>query len=278
VPDALDRVLAMTNHGLGQKIKVERDYRPAPRVLADPIGLAQVFLNLIMNAMQSLHATKRAGTLRVATYMNPEGEVVAEVEDDGAGVPAAIARRIFDPFFTTKPPGFTGLGLAVSHEIVRNLGGRLELVAGREVGALFRMTLPAAELRDDAEVAGAPKRLRVLIVEEEYGLLIALKRSLGDGFLVATERDAHTAFARMQRGERFDALVTSLLLTDPTVTQFFGSIHALDPAQARRVLFLTGLPISAEADALVERHIDQTVALSARQDEFQSVVRAAARR
>lgn len=278
IQDAIERVLAMSAHAYRSRIEIQRDFGPTPRVLADPIGLSQVFLNLVVNAIEAIQSASGTGVIRVSTHMSDAGEVIAEVEDDGPGVPEDIARRIFDPFFTTKPPGYTGLGLAVSHEIARNLGGTLELLGGRAVGACFRLTLPAAELPSDRADGETPARLRVLIVEEEYGLLIALKRGLGDRFLVATERDAPTALARLRRGERFDAVLLSLMLTDLSTSQLYEAISALDGAQASRVLFLTGLPFSPEIERFAAAYPERHVSLAARPDELQEAVRAAARR
>ncbi len=278
VQDAIDRVLAMSSHAFGARIKLVRDFRPTPRVLADPIGLSQVFLNLVVNAVEAIQSSGGTGTIRVATFLGDQGEVVTEIEDDGPGVEPAIAKRIFDPFFTTKPPGYTGLGLAVSHELVRGLGGALELVAATERGARFRLTLPAAELPHDPDTAGEARRLRVLVIEEEYGLLIALKRAFGDRFLVATERDAPTALARLRRGERFDAILVGAIMTDLSVSEIYAAIAMLDPAQARRVAFLTGLPVGSETEQFLEGFTDRLVPLAARPDELQQAIREAARR
>lgn len=276
IQDAIDRVLAMSSHAFGARIKLVRDFRPTPRVFADPIGLSQVFLNLVVNAVEAIQSSGGTGTIRVATYLGDQGEVVAEIEDDGPGVEPGTKERIFDPFFTTKPPGYTGLGLAVSHELVRGLGGTLELVDPTRGGARFRLTLPAAELPHDE--AGEGRRLRVLLIEEEYGLLIALKRAFGDRFLVATERDAPTALARLRRGERFDAILIGVVMTDLSVPEVYRSIAELDEAQARRVAFLIGLPVGTETEQFLESFSDRLVPLSARPHELQQAIRDVARR
>jgi len=68
--------------------------------------------------------------------------IVFEVEDQGPGVPAAMAEQIFEPFVTTKQEGLgTGLGLSISKKIVESLGGKIEVVLDRENGALFLVTL-----------------------------------------------------------------------------------------------------------------------------------------
>jgi PAS domain S-box-containing protein len=277
VQDAVERVLAMFGHELGS-VRIVRDYRPAPRVLADPIGLSQIFLNLVVNALQALDSGRGDNQIRVATYLSETGEVVGEVEDTGSGVADAIAGRIFEPFFTTKPPGKgTGLGLAVTHEIVRGLGGRIEHHRGDLGGTLFRVTLPAAELKAERAEQGEDDKLRALIVEEEYGLLIALKRMIEPDFLVATERDAPTALARLRRGERFDAILSSLLLTELSTPRFHEEVAKIDPGQAARMMFLSGLPLGPEAAAFAAAQRKRLVPLSAGNRELQAFLRSAAR-
>ena len=281
IQDAIDRVLAMSSHAFGARIKLVRDFRPTPRVFADPIGLSQVFLNLVVNAVEAIQSSGGTGTIRIATYLGDQGEVVAEIEDDGPGVEPGTEERIFDPFFTTKPPGYTGLGLAVSHELVRGLGGTLELGDPSRGGARVPPTPPAAEL-PHGEAGGGPagegRRLRVLLIEEEYGLLIALRRAFGDRFLVATERDAPTALARLRRGERFDAILIGVVMTELSVPDVYRSITELDEAQARRVAFLIGLPVGTETEQFLESFSDRLVPLSARPHELQQAIRDVARR
>ncbi len=279
VQDAVERVVAMCTHEIGST-KLVRDFRPAPRVLADPIGLSQVYLNLILNALQAIEGRNNPDDyVRLATYLSETGEVVGEVEDTGPGVPEELAGRIFEPFFTTKPPGKgTGLGLAVSHQIVRGLGGRLEVITPRERGALFRVTLPAAELRTASVEQGEDAKIRLLIVEEEYGLLVAYRRMLEPSFLVATERDAPTALARMRRGERFDVILCSLILTELSTAKFYEEVGKIDVDQAARMTFLSGLPLRGEEqESFAAAHRTRLVSLSAGHQELQGALRRAAR-
>jgi C4-dicarboxylate-specific signal transduction histidine kinase len=109
-----------------------------PPVVADERRLAQVLLNLLLNAADAM-----GGRGEVVIAGRAEGgAVVVDVEDSGPGIPEAVRPRIFDPFFTTKEPGQgTGLGLAVCHGIVESFGGSIEAGCAEGGGARLRLTL-----------------------------------------------------------------------------------------------------------------------------------------
>jgi signal transduction histidine kinase len=114
-----------------------------PPVTADPHRLGQVFINLLVNARQAMEAAEKGRAITVSTRRaGPAVEV--RVADDGPGIPAAVQAKVFDWFFTTKPPGEgTGLGLAVSREILLAHGGNLRIEDTPGGGASFVLELPA---------------------------------------------------------------------------------------------------------------------------------------
>jgi len=114
-----------------------------PEVRGHPHDLQQVFLNLFLNAIQAMPEGGKLGV--VADVV--EGEWVrVEVTDTGSGIPQEHLPQIFDPFFTTKDPGMgTGLGLAVSHGIIEEHGGRIEVTGDPGQGTTFSVYLPVAE-------------------------------------------------------------------------------------------------------------------------------------
>jgi signal transduction histidine kinase len=120
-------------------LKLELD--PAdPTILADRFQIEQLFLNLMLNAVQAM---PRGGVLTLRSRQR-DGEVLAEVSDTGVGIPEAIRERIFDPFFSTRAVGEgTGLGLAVSDSIAVAHGGRIDVESRPGEGSVFRVVLPA---------------------------------------------------------------------------------------------------------------------------------------
>jgi len=138
----MDRALALVGpqHRL-QDLEVVREYtHDLPRVPGDREQLCQVFLNLIINAVQAM---PKSGRLTLATGTE-EGEAVwAGVTDTGEGIDERIVDSIFDPFFTTKDDG-SGLGLAIAYRIVESHGGRLEVKSNPGKGTAFTVMLPTA--------------------------------------------------------------------------------------------------------------------------------------
>jgi len=112
-----------------------------PRVRGDHERLRQLLLNLLFNAADALGGK---GRIEVRAS-NGGGVVQLVVQDDGPGIDGEILDQVFDPFVTTKAPGHgTGLGLAVCHTIVEQLGGSIEAANRKQGGATFEVRLPAA--------------------------------------------------------------------------------------------------------------------------------------
>jgi two-component system NtrC family sensor kinase len=99
-----------------------------------------VFLNLLNNAMDAIG---QHGTIDIRTEKAPDGKLVIHIADSGPGIKAEDIKHIFDPFFTTKDPGKgTGLGLYISYDIIRKLGGSITVNNSKSGGAVFTMVLP----------------------------------------------------------------------------------------------------------------------------------------
>ena len=135
--------------GIALNIDVPKDLPPAP---CPPTQLQQILMNLVTNARDAVNLGAPDGVREIgvkAEVANAPGggrEVRLLVSDTGAGVASDALPRIFDPFFTTKPRAQgTGLGLSVSHGIVTELGGRIE-VETRPGHTTFRVCLPLDEV------------------------------------------------------------------------------------------------------------------------------------
>ncbi len=144
VHPVLEDTLKLIRNELRHRARLEKEFHPVPLVDADEAGLGQVFLNLMLNAVQAMSEQEAArNVLTVTTRTGPGGEVVVEVQDTGAGMTPEVLSQLFEPFFTTRTNS-VGMGLSVSHAIVTSLGGTLRAESQPGVGTRFTVTLPAA--------------------------------------------------------------------------------------------------------------------------------------
>jgi PAS domain S-box-containing protein len=259
--------IKMAHNELRHRARVVQSYAPeVPLVEGDASKLGQVFLNLLLNAA---HAIAEGGVerneVRVRAHATDAG-VVVEIEDTGSGIAPSVMPRIFDPFFTTKARGVgTGLGLSISHQIVRSMGGEItaESTVGR--GSTFRVTLPAATVQrpgttsDGTEVQALAAR--VLVIDDE----VAVGRSLR--LLLAPENDVmavtsgREALARLESGERFDAILCDLMMPDISGFELYNQLVRIAPEYQNRIIFMTGGAFTEQARdflAKLERpHLDK---------------------
>ena len=126
---------------------VVTDFGELPPVICSLSELNQVFLNLLVNAAQSIGEKARQqpnfrGVIHVTTRTDGD-HIAVTISDTGAGIPASIRHKIFDPFFTTKPVGSgTGQGLTVAHSVVERHGGTIHFTTEEGEGAIFTVKLP----------------------------------------------------------------------------------------------------------------------------------------
>jgi len=146
IHEALKTAIEMLRGRLDRRnITVEEHLGTLPPVSCSPAQLNQVFLNLLVNAMQAIESTHRDDGRIEITTDSENSEIVVEVADNGCGIPEEILPQIFDPFFTTKEVGDgTGLGLSITHSMVQDHGGRLEVESAPGQGTRFRVFLPVA--------------------------------------------------------------------------------------------------------------------------------------
>jgi two-component system NtrC family sensor kinase len=145
----LDHTLRLLGYRLQKEhITVVKDYAPdLPPVFGIRQELEQVLLNLLVNAW---HAMPGGGTITITTQRRDDQAVIA-IADTGCGIPEEHMNRLFEPFFTTKPlEQGTGLGLAVSHQLITGQGGRIDIASRVNEGTTVTITLPLAEGGQDA--------------------------------------------------------------------------------------------------------------------------------
>jgi two-component system NtrC family sensor kinase len=128
-------------------VELEKDYQDLPLLRCHPMQIEQVFMNLLVNAYQSIEealadSPEEIGTIGIATRER-DGGIEVRITDTGSGISAGDLQRIFDPFYTTKEVGVgTGLGLSTSYGIVKQHGGEIEVSSEPGRGSCFAVWLP----------------------------------------------------------------------------------------------------------------------------------------
>ncbi|MBE9095322.1 PAS domain-containing protein [Tychonema sp. LEGE 07203] len=160
----------LQSHSNGRKIEVIKTYGELPKIECYPAQLNQVFMNLLLNAIDAVEeslvlsqsslannistVTNDAGQtfeqnpqIQITTEINRDNLVAIRIVDSGPGIPPEVQSRMFDPFFTTKPIGSgTGLGLSISYQIVKDThGGKLECHSEVGRGTEFAIELPISQ-------------------------------------------------------------------------------------------------------------------------------------
>jgi CheY-like chemotaxis protein len=211
--------------------------------------LGQVFLNLLLNAAQAIpegHADANLIRVRATTH---ENEVIIEIEDTGAGIPGSIIKRIFDPFFTTKAPGVgMGLGLTISHQIVRAMDGQITVSSRPGSGTTFTVTLPAAppELprARASKTTAASERARVLVIDDEPAVGRSLCALLARTHEATGVTHAHEALELLRSGHEYDVILCDLMMPEVSGIDLY---RLLEPRQRERVVFMTGGAFTPQA-------------------------------
>jgi signal transduction histidine kinase/ActR/RegA family two-component response regulator len=263
----------------GVTIEIVRDFAPQARVAGNASELREVFTNLVLNAVDAMHA---GGRLTLATRIDGE-RVVAEVRDTGEGMDDETQARCFDPFFTTKATKGTGLGLSVAYGIVGRHRGTIAVTSAPQKGTTFRLSFPtchgpAAPPRA-TEPAGDTGSFRVLVVDDEpavLSVLCELLEALGHEVTPANGGPEGLACLRAATPDTRPEVVftdlgmpgvtgwdiareAKLLAPDGFVVLVTGWGVQLDPTNARAhgVDFLLGKPFTVEDVEGALRRIQQ---------------------
>jgi signal transduction histidine kinase len=252
VTQVLDATLAMIANEIRHSARLVKDYSQIPHVIANEARLGQVFLNLLMNAVQALpEGDAERNEIRLVLKAPEPHRVLIEVTDNGAGIPSQVRGRIFEPFFTTKPVGIgTGLGLAICHGIVTSLGGSLSFESELGKGTTFRIELPAAVRTLDAtandRLNGEPAPQaslspgRILVIDDEPIVCFSLERLLSREGEVVAMTSARQALSCIEAGERFEVILCDLMMPEMDAPALYDELKRIDPAQAERMIFVTG--------------------------------------
>jgi CheY-like chemotaxis protein len=223
--------------------------------------LAQLFTNLIINAVQAMPDRPAGGNLVRVTAAVVGDEVTIAVADNGSGIAPEVRDRLFMPFATTKPIGVgTGLGLSVCRQIVDALGGTIEVEDGDGdggPGTTFQIRLPRArgnrEPSQPLPAVSAPITARRVLIIDDEPLVRSVTARILRHHEIHTVASVTEALDLLARDPAFDAIICDLMMPGRTGMDFHAALAAIAPALLDRCVFATGGAVTTAARAFVDQ-------------------------
>lgn len=245
LPRALTSAIALVSNEIALRARLVLDYEGLPHVHANEARLGQVFVNLLVNAVQAIPAGDAEGNeIRVSGRADDAGRAIIEIRDTGSGITAEHLQRIFEPFFTTKPIGVgTGLGLSLCHGIVASFGGQITIESPPGEGTLVRVTLPGCDNQAQTVSSASPpaeSKGRLLVIDDEQDFADVLHDSLAPFHEVDTTTHARQALGWIVAGKRFDVILCDMRMPEMTGLDFYSQLAVDNPEQAKRVVLMSG--------------------------------------
>ena len=249
VHHAAEQAITLALNQIKYRARLVKDFGQVPLVLGSDSKLAQVFLNLLINAAHSIdEGHVEHNEIRIRTWAD-DVAVFAEVSDTGKGIAPEHHDRIFEPFFTTKEVGVgSGLGLSISRNIVTAFGGEISFSSEPGKGTRFLIRLPRlpedSQSSDASTQADAPPRStprgRILVVDDEQGIRAIIARMLGRKHEVVTAASGEDAKAILEKDRRFDLIYCDLMMPGISGMELHAWLGERAADLAAQLVFMTG--------------------------------------
>ncbi len=255
----LASVINMARTEIRHRARLVMQLGALPPVMANESRLAQIFLNLILNAVQAIReGDAEKNELRVVTRTDPSGRAVVEVHDTGCGITQEVREKIFLPFFTTKPPGEgTGLGLAICQNLMSAIGGDIEVESEVGKGSSFRLLFPAATPESDRPESKPTStdelHARILVIDDEPSVGTSIRRLLSTCTVLSTE-SAKGALEIFSREPPFDVVLCDIMMPEMSGPDLHDLLERSGRQELlRRFVFMTGGAFTASAREFLAR-------------------------
>lgn len=251
----IDNAIQLAWNEIKHKAKITRSLSTTPQVLGCASRLAQVILNILINAVQAFETdAPDHNEITISTNVNPNGDPILTIKDNGKGIPPHLLPRIFDPFFTTKPDGVgTGLGLSICHSIIQSMGGQIFVQSEVGQGTAFTLIFPGVKTnKSQSEPAKkhTDKKLfrtrhpnaSILVIDDEVSLLEVIEKFLAKYFKVHTMSSSKAVLELFTSPSKphFDVILCDMSMPELSGVRLFKEIKGMVPEAARKFIFLTG--------------------------------------
>lgn len=259
VEETLQSAVRMASNQIHHRAQLVCDFQDLPNIESDEPRLAQVFLNLLVNAAQSItEGTLEENEITLRTRQG-NAEVIVEISDTGEGISPQNLPRIFDPFMTTKPQEMgMGLGLSICQNIMQRLGGRIEVESVLGKGSTFRLYIPAIFTADDSAEFSTPavdlsaSKERLVIIDDESTLLRGLKRQFSKRFDIETFTSGSDVLAYLHSSETPYAILCDLQIPHMSGVEIYRRLCDELPDCADILIFMTGGAFTSEVQQFLE--------------------------
>jgi signal transduction histidine kinase len=233
----------------GITIELTLELTDVPPLLGSATELREVIVNLILNAVQAM---PEGGTLTLRLRHDPARGIWLTVEDTGIGMAPSVRDHIFEPLFTTKGEHGTGMGLAVSHGIVQEHEGTIDVTSEPGEGTRFDITFPPAT---ESAPAPSPKpppldhvAARILMIDDEQMVRSVFSKLLSVRGHAVVSASSGPEGLRRARENGFDIVFVDQAMPDMSGDEFARSLKAVAPHLP--IVLLTGDADVAEQGAL----------------------------
>lgn len=250
VNSIIKRSLGFMHKQIEYRGGIQQNLGATCKAFISPSKLTQVLINLCTNAIHALDEVKddREKVLTISSWDDPlNEEVQVEIEDNGKGIPKDVFPRIFDAFFTTKTKAMgLGLGLAISKNVIEQMGGRIKVRSVPDLGTSFTMHFPMWKREGASEPEALPEvtlpsksGYSVLVIDDDVSLSSAMGRTLESKFRVETVFDGSAGIEALQRSS-FDAILCDLMMPPPDGRDIYEYLKKHKSDHLDRLLFITG--------------------------------------
>src|SRR3989344_3134497 len=285
VNTVLDSVLSMAKNEIQQRALCNFERGDVPPIWIDETRLAQVLLNLLVNAAQAIEPGDiENNSIEIKTSINENQQVCIEISDTGAGMSPEVQKRVFEPFFTTKPIGTgTGLGLPICQNIVNQFKGHMEFESKVGEGTKFRVLFPISahlELPQTTESVDVESRKmqqgQILLIDDDSDLLAVLQEVISTKHDCVGFTDARMALDTLHNNDSFDGIICDLMMPTMSGMQFYSMLKEVAPLYLSKIVFMTGGSFTSETDEFLSqpniRYCEKPVDTKILMDIIQSMI------
>jgi signal transduction histidine kinase/CheY-like chemotaxis protein len=256
----------------GITIALEKAFDDVPAIMGSPTELREVFVNLILNAVQAM---PKGGTLHFEVGVDDERRIAVSVADTGIGMSEDVRSRIFEPLFTTKGQDGTGMGLAVSFGIVQEHDGTIAVDTAPGEGTTFTLTFPPAP-QDSRPLPSSSQNTRdvssaaVLVVDDE-----SMVRSVITKLLTLRGHTVHQASSGAEALTMIETAEPDIMFTDYGMPEMNGAELAAavrNRQPSLPIVLISGDTETDDATPVVDASIDKPFKLDDLQAAIQALV------